>query len=81
MVKVTAATKDDIKRLEKKINNDIGSLEKSLESRILESEVKILGELKDMREEFSTHQFSHMRINDELQEHDGRLKKLETAKI
>lgn len=60
------ATKSDIKRLENKILN---------------SEVKILGELKDMREEFSTHQFSHMRINDELQEHDKRLKNLEATKI
>lgn len=66
MAKNNHATKSDIKRLENKILN---------------SEVKILGELKDMREEFSTHQFSHMRINDELQEHDKRLKNLEATKI
>ncbi len=66
------ATKSDIKRLEKNI--------KGFGNRILESEVKILGELKDMREDNAAHQFSHKRINDDLQEHDKRLVKLETAK-
>lgn len=74
MAKNSYAAKSDIKRLENHIT-------KVVEKRILESEVKILGELKDMREEFDTHQFFHMRINDELQEHDGRLKNLATAKI
>lgn len=73
MVKNGHATKSDIKILKSDIKN--------LEMRILESKVKILGELKDMREDFATHQFSHMRINDELQEHDKRLKTLESSKI
>lgn len=68
MAKNNLATKDDIK-----------NLKDDIESRILESEVKVLGELKDFREDFATHQFSHMRINDELQEHGRRLKKLETT--
>lgn len=53
--------------------------EKKIKSYILDSEVRILGELKDMREEFSVHQSSHRRINDELQGHDRRIQKLETA--
>jgi hypothetical protein len=61
MTKNTGATKSDIKALKKDI---------------LEMKVEILGELKDMREEFDAHQFSHIRINDELQEHDTRLKSL-----
>lgn len=73
MTKNNYATRGDVEAVKKAV--------KKVESRILESEIKILGELKDMREEFSTHQFSHIRINDELQEHSERLKKLETAKI
>ena len=67
------ATKSDIKRLQKTV--------KGVEDRVLESEVKILGELKDMREDSAAHQFSHKRINDELQDHDKRLIKLETVKV
>lgn len=66
MAKNNSATKSDIQALKKDI---------------LEMKVEVLGELKDMREEFSTHQFSHIRINDELQEHDTRLKSLESSKI
>ena len=66
MTKSTGATKSDIKALKKDI---------------LEMKVEILGELKDMREEFDAHQFSHVRINYELQEHDTRLKSLESSKI
>lgn len=77
MVKNNYATKGDIRFLKE----DLKTLKKDLKSFILESEVKILGELKDMREEFDTHQFSHIRINDDLIEHDERLRKLESAKI
>lgn len=63
MTKNTGATKSDIKALKKDI---------------LEMKVEILGELKELREEFDAHQFSHIRINDELQEHDTRLKSLES---
>ncbi len=77
MTKNNIATKDDIKRLETKFSSKFNKLEE----KISESELKILTELKDMREESDAHQFSHIRINDELQEHGGRLKKLETAKI
>lgn len=92
MTKNGAATKEDIKRLERKISgtdSGVTSLKsnvrglksdiKSLESKISKSEIKILSEIKDLREDFSAHQFSHMRINDDLIEHDSRLKKLETT--
>ena len=73
MAKNNIATKTDIDRLENQI--------KKLDSRMLDTEVKILGELKDMREDSAAHQFSHMRTNEDLIDHDNRLKKLETAKI
>ena len=67
MAKNNYATKDDLNNLERRIKTTI-----------LESDEKILGELQDIREEFSTHQFSHMRINDEIQELQGAVK---SAKI
>lgn len=42
---------------------------------------EIVKEIKDMREEFNVHQFSHTRINDDLSELDDRVTKIEkTAK-
>ena len=38
---------------------------------------EIIGEIKKMREEFNAHQFSHMRINDDISDHEKRLIKLE----
>lgn len=38
---------------------------------------EVIKEIRDLREEFDAHQFSHQRINDELQGHDGCLRKLE----
>lgn len=81
MAKDGAATKTDLNNLERKLKIALKTDIKSLENRIVNSEVKILGELKNMREDFSTHQFSHRRINDELQDHGKRIKSLESAKI
>lgn len=38
---------------------------------------EIVGEIKALREEFDSHQFSHTRINDELQDHEKRITKIE----
>lgn len=88
MAKDGVATKSDLKKLERVLGSDIKGLEralrpeiKSLETRIVNSEVKILGELKDMREDFSAHQFSHRRINDELQDHEKQISKLESTQV
>jgi polyhydroxyalkanoate synthesis regulator phasin len=77
MVKNGYATKEDLKSLGNSLNKSI----KSLDTRILGSEVKILGELQKMREDNAAHQFSHMRINDDIQELQTKVKKLETTKI
>lgn len=66
------ATKKDVKVI-------VDKLEKKLENRIVESEVKILGELQKMRDDNVAHQFSHQRINDEIQDHEKRLDKLESV--
>ena len=40
----------------------------------------VMGELKDMREEFTLHQGQHDNITDTLDNHNSRLKKLEHAR-
>ncbi len=58
------------------------SLEKfgsDLKSELLEIKVEIIKEIKDMREEFDTHQYSHVRINDEIQDREKRIKVLESV--
>ncbi|MFC1625501.1 hypothetical protein ACFL1Q_00465 [Patescibacteria group bacterium] len=74
MTKSDLATKKDLKVLREDIKKEVKSI-------VLETEVKVLGELKEMREEFDAHQFSHIRINDDLQEHDKRIKTLETSTV
>ena len=66
----------------KKLKDELKTeLKRDLKSELLEIKDEIVGEIKDMREEFNTHQYSHIRVNDDLQEHDRRLKKLESPKI
>jgi len=60
---------------------DLAALENNLRELFLNSEIKILGELQKIRDDNDAHHFSHMRVNDDLHEHDKRLKKLESAKI
>ena len=77
MIKNGYSTKVDLNKLENRLNKRI----KSLDTRIINTEVNILGELQKMREDDAAHQFSHMRINDDIQELQTKVKKLETAKI
>jgi hypothetical protein len=65
------ATKEDLARVEKKLDE--------MKEDNLNMKLEILTELKEMREEHDMHQYSHTRINDDLQEHDKRLKVLETS--
>ena len=84
-VKTDFATKSDLKKLEKKIDNGFSTIDgrfgeidgkfgevddkfKKLENKILESEERILTELQKMRENDEAHQFSHIRINEEIEE-------------
>ena len=77
ITKLRTEVKDDINGLRTEVKEDIGNLK----SEMIDIKVEILGELKNMREEFSTHQFSHMRINDELEEHNQRLIKSGSPQI
>ncbi len=71
------ATKQDLKNFEIRIEEKIKASETAVVKKVKNSELKILGELQKMREEKDTHQFSHMRINDEINDHENRLKALE----
>lgn len=44
-----------------------------LKAELYQIKDEIVGEIKAMREEFDAHQFSHARINDELQEHSRQI--------
>lgn len=48
-----------------------------LKDELLEIKDEIVGEIKNMREEFDAHQFSHARINETLDDHEIRLSTLE----
>lgn len=54
-------------------------LRADLKSDLYDIKDEIVKEIKDLREEFQAHQFSHIRINDDLQDHEKGLKGLETA--
>lgn len=75
MPKNNHATKEDIKRLEKRIGKEVLDIKKE----VLDMKVEVLSELKAMRDESAAHQFAHQRIDDELLEHDKRLKALGPA--
>lgn len=47
---------------------DLKDLEKNLKDEMLNVKVEVLGELKKMQENSAAHKFTHMRINDDIQE-------------
>lgn len=72
MPKSNYVTKDDL-------NKSLEDFRVDFKSELYEIKDEIVGEIKAMREEFNTHQYSHRRINDEIQDHEKRLVVLETA--
>lgn len=74
------ATKTDIYRLE----NRVDDLEEKFIGKLVEFKDKILNavdavikEVKAMREEQTAHSGQHMRISDEIENHEERIEKLE----
>ena len=63
--------------LDQKLTTFKEELKDELKVELYEIKDEIVGEIKAFREEFQAHQFSHTRINDELQDHDRRISKLE----
>jgi hypothetical protein len=63
-------------------NNDFVTktyLDKKLSSFKTELKDELKSELYEIKDEFDTHQYSHVRINEEIEEHDKRITVLETA--
>ena len=56
---------------------DLKDLEKNLKDEMLNLKVEVLGELKKMQEDNAAHLFSHMRINNDIQELQDRVTKIE----
>ena len=67
------------KYLDKRLNTFKDELKSELKSDLYEIKDEIVGEIKAMRDEFDTHQYSHRRINDDLQAHDERITKVEAV--
>lgn len=63
--------------LDKKLQTFKVELKDEIKDELYEIKDDIVGEIKAMREEFDTHQFSHTRINDDLQDHEKRIAVLE----
>lgn len=64
---------DQVDQKFNEVNDQIIQLKKDLSSEMLNWKVEIVGEIKAMREEFDTHQYSHLRINETLEDHEKRL--------
>ena len=69
--------KDELKKDLKQMNNELG---RELKGDLYEIKDEIVGEIKTSREESDTHQYSHVRINEELEEHDKKITKLQVAR-
>jgi len=72
MSKSNYITKDDLNKMLEVFGID-------LKNELFEIKDEIIGEIKAMREEFDTHQYSHRRINDEVQDHEKRLAALKST--
>ncbi|PJC76124.1 hypothetical protein CO010_03310 [Candidatus Shapirobacteria bacterium CG_4_8_14_3_um_filter_39_11] len=63
------ATKDDLKQVKDEIVE--------MKDEIVEMKDEIMGELKSQQENQKIHNYSHSRINDDLDDHETRIRKLE----
>ncbi|HSX48656.1 MAG TPA: hypothetical protein VLE44_00155 [Candidatus Saccharimonadales bacterium] len=57
-----------IKKLKEELHVEIEESEKRIKDSILDSEVKVLGELQRWRDDDEAHKFSHERVNLEIEE-------------
>ena len=70
-IKSEFATKDDLKAFATK--DDL----KQVKDEIIEMKDEIMSELKSQQENQEVHTYSHSRINDDLDDHETRIRKLE----
>lgn len=74
MPKMDYATKNDLEEA-------VSEVKKEVKKIVLNSEVKILGELQKMREDDAAHRFSHLRMDEDIEDHEKRISKLEAVKV
>ena len=75
-------TKDHLDKKFKEFKSELKTelkteLRCELKEDLLEIKDEIVGEIKALREEFDTHQFSHARIDETLDDHEERITTLE----
>ena len=71
-------TKDHLDKKLKEFKIELKTeLKGELKEDLLEIKDEIVGEIKAMREEFDAHQFSHIRTDETLNDHEGRIANLE----
>lgn len=71
-------TKDDIENVvDTVVKREVKESERRLSGKL----DSVMGELKDIREEFTLHQGQHDDITDTLDNHNSRLKKLEHVQV
>lgn len=66
--------KEELDRFGKRLKKE---LKQELKGELIEIKTEIIKEIRDMREEFDVHQASHVRIDEELEDHEERIGKLE----
>lgn len=65
--------------IRKELKKDMSKMGGELKGELYEIKDEIVGEIKSLREEFDAHQYSHVRINKELEEHSEQIEKLQVA--
>ena len=73
-----AILRTDVKSLDQKVEH-LDQKVGSLKNDVLNMKLEVLSELQTMREENATHQFSHVRTNEELEDHGTRLRRLQCS--
>lgn len=74
-------TKDFLKRTISDFRDEVKAEFGKMRNENFEMKDKILGEIKAMREDNAAHQFQHQTTNDTLDNHEGRLRKLEKPSL
>jgi len=66
------------KELKNEIGEDMEDLKLAFKDEVIGFKDEVLGEIKKLREDDEAHRFSHMRINDELQEYSKQIAQLQS---
>jgi len=65
------------KEIKREMKDEMDAFKDDVKTELTNIKVEIIGEIRDMREEFDAHRFSHVRIDEELEDHAKRIATLE----